>query len=246
MLSLKNKNIVITGSSRGIGAGIAKVLAAQGARVAITYVSSREQAEKVLSGLSGEGHAVFELNVASVSSIEKCFQEVEEKFGSIDGLVNNAGITKDQLLLRMKEDDFDSVVNTNLKGSVFCSKQVIKTMMKKRSGSIVNVTSVIGQSGNAGQSNYAASKAGLEAFSKSLAAELGSRHVRVNCVAPGFIITDMTDALSEEQKNQISEKIPLKTLGTVEDVAAAVAFLLSDESKYITGQTISVNGGLYM
>lgn len=246
MFSLSNKNIVVTGASRGIGAGIATILASLGARVAVTYSSSREKTEKVLKELPGSGHELFELNISSSDSIQKCFLEIESKFESIDGLVNNAGIAKDQLLLRMKDEDLDSVLNTNLRGSILCTKQVIKSMMKNRSGSVVNITSVIGQSGNAGQSNYAASKAGLEAFSKSIALELGSRNVRVNCVAPGFIVTDMTDALTDEQKKQIAEKIPLKTLGSTQDVAFAVAFLLSDESKYITGQTISVNGGLYM
>ncbi len=243
---LAGKKIMVTGSSRGIGAGIARLLADEGAQVAVTYSSSEGPARDVLASLTGTGHMIVPLQVADEASVGAAFSKVLETFGSLDGLVNNAGITKDQLLLRMKQDDFQSVLDINLKGTFLCTKLAVKTMMKARKGSIVNITSVIGQTGNAGQANYAASKAGVEAFSKSIAQEVGSRQVRVNCVAPGFIVTDMTDQLTEEQKTGILSKVPLETLGQTEDVAHAVAFLLSDKARYITGHTLSVNGGLYM
>lgn len=242
----EGKAVMVTGSSRGIGAAIARRLAAEGARVAVTYSSKPEAAEQVVKSLPGEGHLCLKLNVEDEASVQAAFDEVLKTFGKIDGLVNNAGITRDQLIMRMKTEDFDAVINTNLKGTFFCTRAAVKTMMRARTGSIVNITSVIGEMGNAGQSNYAASKAGIEGFSKSIAKEVGSRGVRVNCVAPGFIVTEMTDVLSDQQKEAILEKVPLNQLGDVEDVAAAVAFLLSDESKYITGHTLSVNGGLYM
>ena len=171
---------------------------------------------------------------------------MQEKFGGLDALVNNAGVTRDQLLMRMKEEDFDTVVATNLRGAFLCCKAVMRPMLKARGGAIVNVSSVIGQMGNAGQSNYAASKAGLEGFTRSVALEVGSRGIRVNAVAPGYIVTDMTDALDEKQRGAVESRIPLERLGTVDDVAAATAFLISDESRYITGQVLQVNGGLYM
>lgn len=242
----EGKAVMVTGSSRGIGAAIARRLAAEGARVAVTYSSKPDAAEQVMKTLPGEGHICLKLDVSDEASVQAAFDEALKAFGKLDGLVNNAGITRDQLILRMKTEDFDAVINTNLKGTFFCTRAAVKTMMRARSGAIVNITSVIGEMGNAGQSNYAASKAGIEAFSKSIAKEVGSRGVRVNCVAPGFIVTEMTDVLSDEQKNAILEKVPLNQFGQVEDVAAAVAFLLSDEAKYITGHTLSVNGGLYM
>lgn len=245
-MDLKGQSVLITGGSRGIGAGIAHRLAELGARVAITYSSSKESAEKVLKALPGEGHILLQLNVADEDSVAQCVSETLKSFDKLDGLVNNAGITKDQLLLRMKAEDFDQVIQTNLKGSFLCTKAVMKSMMKARRGSVVNITSVIGHSGNAGQANYAASKAGTEAFAKSVAQELGSRGVRLNNVAPGFIQTDMTDVLPEEQKKAILQKVPLQKFGDVNDVANAVAFLLSDDSAYITGQTIHVNGGMLM
>jgi 3-oxoacyl-[acyl-carrier protein] reductase len=242
----KDKTIVVTGSSRGIGAGIAQRLAAEGAKVAITYSSNSEAAQAIWRSLPGEGHLCLALNLADEGSVEKAFQEVLVQFGHLDGLVNNAGITKDQLLLRMKTEDFSSVIETNLRGTFLCTKLAIKAMLKARAGAIVNVTSVIGQTGNAGQANYAASKGGIEAFAKSIAQEVASRGIRVNCVAPGFIVTEMTDVLSDVQKNTILEKVPLKSLGTVDDVAAAVCFLLSTDASYITGHTLNVNGGLFM
>lgn len=246
MVTLKDKRIVVTGSSRGIGAGIASFLAAHGAEVAVTYSSNLKAAETVLAELPGSGHILVNLNVADAHSVEKGFGEILNKFERIDGLVNNAGITRDQLLMRMKDEDFDAVINTNLRGAFLCTKAVMRPMLKARRGSIVNISSVIGQMGNAGQSNYAASKAGLEGFTRSIAQEVGSRTIRVNALAPGFIVTDMTDALDDKQREAIQGKIPLGRLGTPEDVAQAVAFLLSDMSLYITGQVLQVNGGMYM
>lgn len=246
MLSLKGKKVVITGSSRGIGAGIAKSLSDLGAQVCVTYSRSKDKAEAVFAGLKGDGHLLLSLNTSDEDSIKAFFKEVLDKWEVIDGLVNNAGITRDQLLLRMKTSDFDDVYETNLKGTFLCTKAVAKPMMKKRSGSIVNITSVIGSTGNAGQANYASSKAGVEAFAKSIAKELGSRGLRVNCVAPGFIQTEMTDSLDDKQKEALIEGLPISRLGTTEDVAQAVAFLISDASSYITGQTIHVNGGMYL
>jgi 3-oxoacyl-[acyl-carrier protein] reductase len=245
-VDLKNKRIVVTGSSRGIGAGIVKVLAEQGARVAVTYSSSAAAAEKVLKELPGTGHMLVSMNVSDSASVDKGFTEILAQFEGIDGLVNNAGITKDQLLMRMKDDEFDQVIATNLRGAYLCTKTVMRPMLKARAGSIVNISSVVGQMGSPGQSNYAASKAGLEGFTRSIAHEIASRGIRVNAVAPGFIVTDMTDALDEKQKEAIQSRIPLQKLGSVEDVANAVSFLLSDASTYITGQVLQVNGGLYM
>lgn len=245
-MDLKNKRIVVTGSSRGIGAGIVKVLAEQGARVAVTYSSSAAAAEKVLKELPGTGHMLVSMNVSDSASVDKGFTEILAQFEGIDGLVNNAGITKDQLLMRMKDDEFDQVIATNLRGAYLCTKTVMRPMLKARAGSIVNISSVVGQMGSPGQSNYAASKAGLEGFTRSIAHEIASRGIRVNAVAPGFIVTDMTDALDEKQKEAIQSRIPLQKLGSVEDVANAVSFLLSDASTYITGQVLQVNGGLYM
>ncbi len=244
-MNLKNKSILVTGGSRGIGAGIVKKLANDGARVAFTYTSRPEAAQEVLKSLPGDGHLALKMDVTDEEAIETTLKVVLEAYGGLDGLVNNAGITKDQLLLRMKLEDFDQVIQTNLRGAFLCTKVVTKSMLKSRKGSIVNITSVIGHSGNPGQANYAASKAGITAFSKSIAQEVGSRNIRVNCVAPGFISTEMTDVLPEVQKNAILSKIPLQKFGTTDDVAAAVSFLLSDDSTYITGQTIHVNGGMY-
>lgn len=251
-LKFQNKSALVTGSNRGIGAGIAKLLATQGARVAVTYSNpnSKAKAEETLHSLpkvnAGE-HILLEMNMSDESSIETAIQKCIESFGGLDFLVNNAGITKDALLLRMKTEQFDQVIQTNLRGCFIATRAATKFMLKaKKPASIVNITSVVGQTGNAGQSNYSASKAGLEAFTKSIAQELASRQIRLNCVAPGFIVTDMTDALTDEQKDKIKATIPMNSLGEVSDIANAVSFLLSDESKYITGHTLSVNGGMYM
>ena len=246
MKSLEGKTVLVTGSSRGIGAATAIHLSQLGMRVAITYSRSKDKAEEVFKQLSGDGHMMVSLDVSNEASVKESFNTISKEFGGLYGLVNNAGITRDQLLLRLKEDDFDAVINTNLRGTFLCTKLAVKIMMKAKIGSIVNVTSVIGQVGGAGQANYAASKAGVEAFSKSIAQEVGSRAIRLNCVAPGFIETDMTDELPEDRKEAILDAVPMKSIGEPIDVAHSVAFLLSDESKYITGQTISVNGGMYM
>ena len=203
MENLSGKKIFVTGGSRGIGAGIATHLSNCGAQLAISYSSNEAAAEKVLSSLKGVGHIKVKLDVSDLSSVETAFKTVLESFGKIDGLVNNAGITKDNLALRMSQEDFDNVVNTNLRGTFLCTKAVLKPMMKARQGSIVNITSVVGQMGNPGQANYAASKAGIEALTKSIAKEVGSRNIRANCVAPGFIVTDMTEALDDKQKEQL-------------------------------------------
>jgi 3-oxoacyl-[acyl-carrier protein] reductase len=244
--SLLGKKILVTGGSRGIGASIVKTLASKGARVAFTYSSNEDAAKSVFDNLSGSGHFMLKMDVSQGTSVDQGIEAVLAHFGELDGVVNNAGITKDQLLLRMKAEDFDAVINTNLKGTFLVTKAAIKPMLKTRKGSIVNITSVIGLTGNAGQANYAASKGGVEAFSKSVALEVASRGLRVNCVAPGFIKTEMTDALSEDQKKAIVAEIPMERIAEPEEVAQAVAFLLSDESKYITGHTLSVNGGLFM
>ncbi len=240
------KTALITGSSRGIGAGIALRLAREGARVAVTYSSNADAAHRILERLPGSGHVCVQLNVAEEASVEGAFSQIIEQLGQLDFVVNNAGITKDQLLLRMKLDDFNQVIDTNLKGVFLCTKAAAKIMLRAKTGAMVNITSVIGQTGNPGQANYAASKGGVEAFTKSVAQELGSRQIRINCVAPGFISTEMTEALTEAQQQAILKDVPLQMLGDVDDVAAAVSFLLSNEAKYITGHTISVNGGLFM
>lgn len=246
MNSLQGQKIIVTGGSRGIGASIVKRLAEEGAQVCFTYSSREEAAAEVAKSLPGEGHFYLKLDVSNETSVNEAMEQISSRWPQVDGLVNNAGITKDQLLLRMKTEDFDAVMNTNLRGTFLMTKALTKIMMKARKGSIVNITSVIGQTGNAGQANYAASKAGTEAFSKSVALEIASRGVRVNCIAPGFIGTEMTEAMTEDAKNKILPKIPLASIGEGVDVANAVRFLLSDDSKYITGQTINVNGGLFM
>ena len=245
-LPFAGKTIVVTGGSRGIGAEIVKHLASLGARVAFTYSSRQDLAEALLKSLPGEGHLIQSMNLSEPTSIDESMKILLKALGRVDGLVNNAGLTRDQILLLMKQEDLDLVLHTNLRGTMLVTKAVVKSMLKAHQGSIVTITSVIGQTGNAGQSNYAASKAGLEAFSKSVALEVASRNIRLNCIAPGFIATEMTDALTQQQKVDIQEKIPLKKIGSAVDVAQAVAYLLSENSSYITGQTLNVNGGLYM
>ncbi len=242
---LDGKCILVTGGSRGIGAGVVRLLAEAGAKIAFTYSSREDSARQVMETLPGSGHQILQMNLTSEESVQEALDQLTSNWTRIDGLVNNAGITKDGLLMRMKTEDFDEVIQTNLRGTFFTCRAVTKLMIKARAGSIVNITSVIGLTGNAGQTNYAASKAGVIGFTKSLAMELGSRNVRANCVAPGFIQTEMTDVLTDDVKSAILKKIPLQSLGSVEDVASAVKFLLSDESKYITGQTLSVNGGMH-
>jgi len=223
-------------------------LASLGATVGINYVSNPKAAEetlKIIEANQGKGFAV-RFNVADPEAVQVSIKEVLTAHGQIDILVNNAGITRDGLMARMKEEDWDSVLDTNLKGAFLCSKAVMRPMMKKRWGRIINVSSVVGFVGNTGQVNYGAAKAGLTGLTKSMARELAGRNITVNCVAPGYIVTDMTDGLTEEVQEALKAQIPLGTLGSPEDVAASVGFLASPDSNYITGQTLHVNGGMYM
>ncbi len=246
IVSLENKNIFVTGGSRGIGASIVKQLSELGAQVAFTYSSQQAAAEAVLATLSGSGHKYYKLDVSQSSEVETVGQQVMTDFGQIHGVVNNAGITKDQLILRMKDEDFSHVIKTNLEGVFYVTKFFSKSMLKNRQGAFINISSVIGASGNAGQSNYAASKAGLEGFTKSIALEFAARGIRANCVSPGYISSDMTKDLTPEQLKQFSDRIPLGRPGEPVEIAKAVAFLLSDAASYITGQTLHINGGLYL
>lgn len=246
MKLLENKTTLITGASRGIGKGIAEVFAKHGSNIAFTYNASAEAAialEKELNsyGIKAKG---FQSNAANFEAAQQLATDVINEFGSIDVLINNAGITKDNLLLRISEEDFDKVIEVNLKSVFNLTKAVIKPMMKQRSGSIINMSSVVGVKGNAGQSNYAASKAGILGFTKSVALELGSRNIRCNAIAPGFIETEMTGVLPEETVQSWRDGIPLKRGGTPEDIANACVFLASDLSGYITGQTLNVDGGM--
>ncbi|MBT8188741.1 MAG: 3-oxoacyl-[acyl-carrier-protein] reductase [Croceitalea sp.] len=246
MKLLENKNVIITGASRGIGKGIAEVFAKHGANVAFTYSSSEAPAialEKELTALGVKAKA-YKSNAASFEESEKLVAAVLEDFGGIDVLINNAGITKDNLLMRMGEDDFDQVIETNLKSVFNMTKAVQRTLLKQRKGSIINMSSVVGVKGNAGQTNYAASKAGMIGFTKSVALELGSRNIRCNAIAPGFIETEMTDKLDEKTVQGWRDGIPLKRGGSPEDVANACLFLASDLSAYITGQVLNVDGGM--
>ena len=245
---LKGKVAVVTGASRGIGREIALTLAAYGAAIVVNYNGSKEKAEEVVQQIqSADGVAVaIKASVSNAEDVETMMKAVMEQFGRIDILVNNAGITKDNLVMRMSEDDFDEVLDTNLKGTFYCMKQVYRIMLKQRFGRIINMSSVTGVVGNAGQVNYAASKAGVIGMTKSLARELGSRGITVNAVAPGFIETEMTDVLSDKVKQEMEGQIPLKRMGNVKDVAEAVAFLASDKASYITGQVLHVDGGMAM
>jgi len=246
MFDLSGKVTIVTGASRGIGRGVAVTLASRGAYVVAT--ARGENAADTVSQIQGAGHRAEAgtLEVTDAGSIDALIAGVLERHGRIDVLVNNAGITRDQLMLRMKRDDWDHVIATNLTASFALSQAAIKPMLKQRSGRIINISSVVGQTGNAGQANYAASKAGLIGFSKALARELASRNVTVNVVAPGLIETDMTKAITDKAHGDWTTQIPLGRLGTTADVAAAVCFLASDEASYITGQVLAVNGGMYM
>lgn len=246
MKLLEGKNVVITGGSRGIGKGIAEVFAKQGANVAFTYSSSVEAAEaleKELKNLQINAKG-YQSNAADFEEAQELIKNILKDFGSIDVLVNNAGITKDNLLMRMNEEDFDKVIDVNLKSVFNMTKAVLRPMLKQRSGSVINISSVVGVKGNAGQANYSASKAGIIGFSKSMALELGSRNIRTNVVAPGFIETEMTAKLDEKTVDGWREAIPLKRGGTPEDIANACVFLASDLSGYITGQVLQVDGGM--
>jgi len=242
-----NRIALVTGASRGIGRACALELAKWGAKVALA-ARQVEKLEEVAGEIrKGGGEAfVAALDLGSQESIKAGIGTVAKEFGRIDILVNNAGVTKDGLALRMKPDDWNLVLNTNLSGAFFCIQQVISPMMRERWGRIVNISSVVGEAGNAGQANYVASKAGLIGLTKSLAQELGSRNITVNAVAPGFIETDMTAALKDEQKVKITQSIPLGRIGTPAEVAVAVRFLCSEEASYVTGNVIDVNGGMYM
>ena len=237
----------VSGASRGIGKACALALSAAGNRVVLA-ARNTEKLEEVAAEIRSKGNEAYvtQLDLGSIDSIKEAFAKAAKEFGKIDILVNNAGITKDGLALRMKKDDWDVVIDTNLSGSFFAIQQVLQGMMRERWGRIVNITSVVGEAGNAGQSNYSASKAGLIGVTKSLAQEMASRGITVNAVAPGFIETDMTGVLSPEVKEKVLAGIPLRRMGTPEDIAAAVAFLASDAAGYITGHVLDVNGGMYM
>ncbi|NND94925.1 MAG: 3-oxoacyl-[acyl-carrier-protein] reductase [Flavobacteriales bacterium] len=243
---LQGKTAIITGASRGIGKAIAERFVKEGAKVAFTYLSSEEKAKALTEELSKDGGEVqgFRSDASDYEDSLKLVDDVLQRFGSIDIVVNNAGITRDNLLMRMGEDDWDAVMQTNLKSIFNMTKAVQRTMLKQRSGSIINMSSVVGVKGNAGQSNYAASKAGIIGFSKSIALELGSRNIRCNAIAPGFIETEMTGQLDEKVVNEWRNSIPLRRGGTPDDVAQLALFLASDMSAYITGQVINVDGGM--
>ena len=242
----EKKVAIITGGSRGIGKEIAKKFAKENYNLVINYVSEKTNTEELKKEFEALGAEVLfiKTNVTSYEECEKMAKDAINKFGKIDVLVNNAGVTKDSLLLRMKEEDFDTVINVNLKGTFNVTKACIPYMMKKKSGKIVNISSVVGISGNSGQANYAASKAGIIGFTKSVAKELASRNILANCVAPGYIATDMTNGLSDAVKESINNQIPLKRVGMTEEVAKAVYFLADEENSYITGQVINVDGGM--
>ena len=242
------KSALVTGASRGIGRSIALQLAEEGYNVAVNYAGSKEKAEAVVEEIKAKGVDSFAIqaNVADADEVKAMIKEVVSQFGSLDVLVNNAGITRDNLLMRMKEQEWDDVIDTNLKGVFNCIQKATPQMLRQRSGAIINLSSVVGAVGNPGQANYVATKAGVIGLTKSAARELASRGITVNAVAPGFIVSDMTDALSDELKEQMLTQIPLARFGQDTAIANTVAFFASDKAKYITGQTIHVNGGMYM
>lgn len=245
---LTGKVALVTGASRGIGKACALELAKQGAKVAVNFSGNEAKALEVVDQIKANGSDAIAIkaNVADASEVKAMVKEVISTFGSLDILVNNAGITRDNLLMRMKEEEWDSVINTNLKGVFNCVQAVTRQMMKQRSGRIINMASVVGVSGNPGQANYVAAKAGVIGLTKTTAKELASRNITVNAVAPGFISTDMTDELSEEVKKELLTQIPLGKLGKPDDIAKVVRFLATDDSNYMTGQTLHVDGGMYM
>lgn len=245
---LKGKTALVTGASRGIGRAIALELGQQGANVAVNYAGNVEKAKEVVSELEQLGVKAIHIqaNIAEEDDVKKMIKRVTDEFDSLHILINNAGITRDNLLMRMKVDEFDQVINTNLRGAFLCTKAVTRQMMRQREGKIVNIASIVGVSGNPGQANYVAAKAGVIGLTKSTAQELASRNILVNAVAPGFISTDMTDELSTEQQEAILQNVPLNKLGKPEHIANVVRFLVSDDANYITGQTIRVDGGMVM
>lgn len=248
MKLLDGKVVIITGASRGIGKGIAKIFVDNGAKVAFTYLSSEEKAKALEAELTANGGEAkgFKSDASKFDQAESLVKEVVEAYGTVDVLINNAGITRDNLLMRMSEEQWDEIMEINLKSSFNLTKAVLRTMLKARSGSIINMSSVVGVSGNAGQANYAASKAGMIGFTKSVAQELGSRNIRCNAIAPGFIETEMTAKLDEKVVQEWRDTIPLKRGGTPDDVANCALFLASDLSGYITGQVLNVDGGMLM
>ncbi|WP_426429221.1 3-oxoacyl-[acyl-carrier-protein] reductase [Staphylococcus equorum] len=242
------KSALVTGASRGIGRSIAIQLAEEGYNVAVNFSGNKEKADAVVEKIKAIGVESFAIqaNVANGDEVKAMIKAVVSEFGSVDVLVNNAGITRDNLLMRMKEQEWDDVIDTNLKGVFNCIQKVTPQMLRQKSGAIINLSSVVGAMGNPGQANYVATKAGVIGLTKSSARELASRNITVNAVAPGFIVSDMTDALSDELKAKMLEQIPLAKFGKDQDISHTVAFLASDKAKYITGQTIHVNGGMYM
>ncbi|WP_042144893.1 3-oxoacyl-[acyl-carrier-protein] reductase [Paucisalibacillus sp. EB02] len=245
---LTGKTAIVTGGSRGIGRSIALELAKNGANIVVNYAGSEAKAQAVVEEIEELGVKAFKVqaDVADEQQVKEMVKFTTDTFGSVDILVNNAGITRDNLLMRMKETEFDQVINTNLKGVFVCTKSVTRQMMKQRSGRIINVASIVGVSGNPGQANYVAAKAGVIGLTKTTAKELASRNILVNAIAPGFISTDMTDQLTDEQRDSMLGLIPLAKLGEPEDVAKVVRFLASDDANYITGQTIHIDGGMVM
>jgi 3-oxoacyl-[acyl-carrier protein] reductase len=243
-IDLTGRNAVVTGSTRGIGRAVAEALAQSGARVAVVG-RDKDRASAVAAEI-GRGAAGFACDVSDTSSVAQLISDVEKEFGGIDILVNNAGITRDNLVMRLKDEDWDAVMNANLRGAFAAIRAASRGMMKKRSGRIINMASVVGLNGNKGQANYAASKAGLIALTKSVAKELGSRNILVNAIAPGFIETEMTDAMTPEARAALNGLIPLERLGKTSDVASAVVFLASDHASYITGQVLVIDGGMVM
>ncbi|GGF11315.1 3-oxoacyl-[acyl-carrier-protein] reductase FabG [Halobacillus andaensis] len=245
---LNEQVALVTGASRGIGRAIALELASKGAKVAVNYAGSEEKAEAVVQEIKENGGEAIKIqaNVSSTEDVKNMVKEVVDQFGKLDILVNNAGITRDNLLMRMKEEEFDDVIDTNLKGVFVCTKGVTRQMMKQKHGRIINISSIVGVSGNPGQANYVAAKAGVIGMTKSNAKELASRNITVNAVAPGYITTDMTDQLTDEQREQMLAMIPLGRLGNGEDIANVVRFLATEDAGYITGQTIHVDGGMVM
>lgn len=242
----EKKVVVVTGASRGIGKEIALKYAENGYNVAINYVSDKTNVEELEKEFKDKGAEalIVKADVSKLEQVQEFIKAVIEKYGKIDVLVNNAGITRDMLLMRMKEEDFDKVIEINLKGTFLVTKEVVPYMMKKRDGKIISLSSVVGVTGNAGQCNYSASKAGIIGFTKSIAKELASRNIRANAVAPGFIDTDMTNVLSDEVKENINKQIPMRRMGTAREIANVVYFLGSEESSYITGQVINIDGGM--
>ncbi|MTH52710.1 3-oxoacyl-[acyl-carrier-protein] reductase [Bacillus mangrovi] len=245
---LGGKTALVTGASRGIGRAVAIDLAKNGANVAVNFAGNEDKANETAEEIRALGREaiVIKADVSDAEAVKEMIEQVISRFGSLDILVNNAGITKDNLLMRMKENEWDAVVDTNLKGVFLCTKAATRQMMKQRAGRIINITSIVGQTGNAGQANYVAAKAGVIGLTKTSAMELAARNITVNAVAPGFISTDMTGKLTEDIKDAMLKQIPLGAFGEGQDIADAVTFLASEKSRYITGQTLHVNGGMHM